>query len=209
MRNRLLRVLAALVLAFAVAPLVVVGPALAAWPTTPLTTYVGSSTPAIKAADLNSFQDAINRGFLGSYSHRGIVVDATGGASVSPVAGAVVVNRAISGTSAPTTTSQIGEVNRGTLPLCWAQVAADGTLNRGFNINSATPIGTGHYEVYCNTIPIDARLVTLATPFTAGFPLIATASAKFSGGHYGAKVFVYNTANTPLNSGFSVMVYGE
>src|SRR5690349_3399956 len=58
-----------------------------AWPLTPLTTYLPGSLPAIKAADLNAIQSAINRGFLGTYSYAGIVVDGVGGQDAAPIAG--------------------------------------------------------------------------------------------------------------------------
>lgn len=60
-----------------------------AWPTTPLTTYLPGSLPAIKSADLNSIQSAINRGFLGTYSYAGLVLDGAGGKDAVPVPGGI------------------------------------------------------------------------------------------------------------------------
>lgn len=49
-----------------------------AWPLTPLTTYVSSTTPAIKAADLNAFQSAINSLYSGTLTLKSLNVDGTG-----------------------------------------------------------------------------------------------------------------------------------
>lgn len=55
-----------------------------AWPLTPLTTYVASSTPAIKASDLNSIQSAINSLYSGALSIKSLYVDGVG-AAASPI----------------------------------------------------------------------------------------------------------------------------
>jgi hypothetical protein len=66
-----------------------------AWPLTALTTYVAGTTPSIKASDLNSIQDAINKTLLGTYTHKIVVADATGGAT--PPAGSTGAFRGIAG----------------------------------------------------------------------------------------------------------------
>lgn len=63
-----------------------------AWPLTPLTTYLPGQLPAIKAADLNAFQNAINRGFAGTYSTAGLVLDGVGGNTVAPAPGSLTAS---------------------------------------------------------------------------------------------------------------------
>src|SRR5262245_51321232 len=60
-----------------------------AWPLTPLTTYLPRGLPPIKAADLMAIQNAINRNFLGTYSHFGLVLDGKGGQDATPAAGSL------------------------------------------------------------------------------------------------------------------------
>jgi hypothetical protein len=67
-----------------------------AWPLTPLTTYLPRGLPPIKASDLNAIQNAINRNFLGTYSHFGLVLDAIGGQDATPNAGSLSAEGSIS-----------------------------------------------------------------------------------------------------------------
>lgn len=205
-----------LLLLLALLPLAV-GPALAAWPTTPLTTYVSGTTPAIKAADLNAFQTAINKGFLGEYTYKGIVVDGTGGAGTTPNAGSVIVSRTASGTTAPTTQLAAGELAKAMVPAGWAQVDATGTLVRGLNIHGqpgalggADHSSAGIMTVTFHLIPTNptqgACFVTSNAPFPRFTECILGADG---GGRLTATVVVWNSAGTLTDSAFFVTAYAE
>ena len=128
-----------------------------AWPITPLTTYVASSTPVIKASDLNDIQTAINRAFLGTYSFRWIKVDGVGGVSSTVTSGSVnavtvetsagigaggnivaqgyiqaagnylQAGLSISSATAPTAAVERGATYYDTAPLAWAKVTNNGS----------------------------------------------------------------------------------
>jgi hypothetical protein len=49
-----------------------------AWPLTPLTTYIANSVPAIKAADLNGIQSAINQLYTGQNTIAKLAIDGMG-----------------------------------------------------------------------------------------------------------------------------------
>ena len=67
-----------------------------AWPSTPLTSYVSNTVPAIKAFDLNSFQMGVNGIINGTYSHKAVVIDGTGGTLATPLSGALILTQSIS-----------------------------------------------------------------------------------------------------------------
>lgn len=110
-----------------------------AWPTTPLTSYLPGSTPPIKASDLNSLQDAINKAFLGKYSFAGLVVDGFGGNPVTPPGGGL---------------SLTGGANIGGGVQC-ASLFAAGNLAAGGNVSAGGSVAVG------------ARALSAAVPGTA------------------------------------------
>ena len=196
------------------------GPALAAWPLTPLTTYNAGTTPVIKAADLNSFQSAINDLFLGNKTHKAISVDTVGG---TPVVGAtpgmiaavnLLVSRTTMGGTTPTATVAPGEVARSATPLCWAQVnGTNATLIKGFNVFSVARNGanTGDFRVLCNSLSAfqtGPAILATCSGF-GGLPCVATASEYLSGGHLGATVRISRLNGNAYDDDFSVVVYGE
>lgn len=73
-----------------------------AWPLTPLTTYVTSSTPAVKATDLNKFQSTTNESMLGTVSFKGFSVDGIGGQATAAPAGTITVTAASTTSINPT-----------------------------------------------------------------------------------------------------------
>jgi hypothetical protein len=131
------------------------------WPLTPLTTYVSSTTPAIRASDLNSFQSAINGLYAGSSSIVGLELDGTGGQSVTPVAGTLRVDgTGIAGTNTtPTPTPQIGRLYRELMPVQYARFNYSGgssgsfTLYQGYNVQTLTHSSTGTFSAQFVTTP--------------------------------------------------------
>lgn len=193
------------------------GPALAAWPLTPLTTYNAGTTPVIKAADLNGFQSAINDLFLGNKTHKAISVDTVGG---TPVVGAtpgmvaavnLLVSRATMGGTTPTATVAPGEIAKASTPLCWAQVTGAGALLKGFNVFSTARNAQGDFRVLCNSFSASQTgpgIVATCTGF-GGQPCVATAFEYLNGGHLGATVRIWRFNGNPVDDDFSVAVFGE
>jgi len=140
-----------------------------AWPLTPLTTYLQSSLPAIKAFDLNAIQDAITRIVRGTYTLFGLVLDGTGGGNAIPPAGGIVASGVIragelvsagpvSATTAtlsanifagaaPTADPGPGTLYADTVPFAAAMFGPGGDFHYGFNVASITSPRVGVYEV--------------------------------------------------------------
>jgi hypothetical protein len=109
---------------------------------------VSNTVPAIKAFDLNSFQSGINGIINGTYSHKSIVVDGTGGALVTPASGALVVTQAALSNTFPNPTVPRGTIYRDQLFSAVAVVDASGTPYKGINLASVTHTMTGIYQVF-------------------------------------------------------------
>lgn len=127
-----------------------------AWPLSPLTSYVGGTTPYIKASDLNSFQSAINGVFGGTLSLKSVVVDGTGGAASSPSAGEIHVSRVVADTSQPSAaTTNKGQIYKESCPTTKGSFRPGfGTPIRwAFGVHSYTKNGLGDYTVVCKEIP--------------------------------------------------------
>ena len=130
-----------------------------AWPTTLLTTYIPNSLPAIKATDLMAIQTAINRGFLGTYSYSGLVLDGVGGQDAVPIpgglktSGAVVAGGPVTlggtamGRTAPTPAPQRNTLYGDSLIFAYGFFYANAQLVYGMNIASCARTGTGTFVV--------------------------------------------------------------
>lgn len=122
-----------------------------AWPSTPLTTYVANSTPAIKAADLNAMQTGTNGIINATYNLQAVVTTTgTPGTVVVPVPGTVTLAGAGTGTTAPTTSVPQGRMYKDSVCIGWARGYWDGAamvLTRGFNVLSLTRNSQGDYTV--------------------------------------------------------------
>lgn len=207
MRRRL-AFLAPLLLALALVPQLL-GPAIAAWPLTPRTTYVSGTTPAIKAADLNAFQAAINSLYAGTGSVVGLTVDGTGGTAVTAPAGLAVVSGRVTDTTAPTATVATGTVGRGQVPFCWGRVNNDSTFVIGANIKSVTSGGAGSTTVTCNGAPPSSILLgTIATNNLTGQRMV-TANSTVIGSDVVVELRGYNQAGASATTSYTFVVYGE
>lgn len=207
MRRRL-AFLAPLLLALALVPQLL-GPAIAAWPLTPRTTYVSGTTPAIKAADLNAFQSAINGLYAGTGSVAGVFVDGIGGSVVTAPAGMVRVSGQVTGSTTPTATLGSGTLGRGSIPFCWARINFDSTFVIGANVTSVTSGAAGRSTITCNGAPPSSlSLGAIATSNTTTARLIA-ATATVVGSDAVVDVYAYSSPGVLATTSFTVLVFGE
>jgi hypothetical protein len=188
-----------------------------AWPTTPLTTYLPASLPAIKSADLNAIQSAINRGFLGTYSYAGIVIDGTGGQDATPVAGglktsgpivaggAVTIGGAAFGKSLPTPIPVPGAIYSDTRIIAAGFFYANATMYGGFNIASIARfpnIATGTFLIGLSVTSGAQMLVPVANGTSN-----CIAQATMQDGKT-IRVDVFNLQGTPIDQPFNLIVVG-
>ena len=142
-----------------------------AWPLTPLTTYLPGQLPAIKAADLMAIQTAINRGFLGTYSFAGLVVDGTGGQDATPTPGGIKTSGGIAaggpvtvggsafGKTVPTPAPIAGAIYQDTRIIAAGFFGANATCLYGYNVSAVarTP-----------NVPTGSFIITLILGSTVG-----------------------------------------
>lgn len=154
-----------------------------AWPLTPLTTYVAGLAPAIKAFDLNSLQNAINRIVGATYSLAALVVDGTGGAIVSAVAGTTQVSATLTETAVPGTARAVGLDCVGTRPFGWVNFTGAGVVKRHYNLKAFTRTGTGSYTAEFHGAPADPDFCFVSgTTTAAGLALMISVKPYLSGG---------------------------
>ena len=184
------------------------------WPATVLTTYIAGTTPTIKAADLNAFQSAIVGLVLGTYSHKAIVVDGTGGAVVSSRPGTVRVSAVDSGTGGgsgnpnlPLASVAAGEFGRALVCMGWAVVSAAGVLLRGVNVKAIGRGGTGQYTITFNASASDpanaCALVNITSSADGAVPGVSTQDD--GSGHVQVQVLTVsvNAPNSGLPNAFT------
>lgn len=190
-----------------------------AWPITPLTTYVAGGLPWISASDLNAIQDAINRIINGTYSHKAVVVDGTGGIVTAGTPGTVRVSSTV---SAYTTTPPfampsvpVGELNSEQVLLGAARCSLSGgaiVACGGFNVREAERVAIGAFLVTFNTaFPDVLRHVPLVSPSAGSGPsrYAALASIGIVSGGYRVGFRVYDSSGSQADPiGFSVVVFG-
>lgn len=189
------------------------------WPSSPLTTYSPGGLPYISASDLNAIQDAINRIINGTYSHKTVVVDGTGGAVTTGTPGTVGVSSTV---SAYTTTPPfampsvpIGELNREQVLLGAVRCSLSGsTISAcgGFNVREVVRNAVGNFLVTFNTaFPDVLRHVPVVSPSAdSGMSRYAAlASVTIVSGGYRVGFRVYDSSGSQADpSGFSLVVFG-
>ncbi len=138
-----------------------------AWPSTPLTTYIASSTPSIKAADLNAIQNAINKIILGTYTIKNLVLDGVGGASTS-LPGPAATNPA-------STVAQRNTLSPSNIPKSWGFIStgASPVVNAGFNIATITYNGSKARITLAQAIT-DTNYCVVATMTTTANLIVPT-----------------------------------
>lgn len=181
-----------------------------AWPSTPLTTYASGTTPAIKAADLNSLQSGVNGIVNATYSLAAVVIDGTGGSVVSPIAGTCRVSASASGTSTPTTQVTWGTMFKEAALFGGAEVSGAGSFVDGYNVLSATRTGAGVYEVIFRGQPTNInRCRVAALSFTNGAAVLCTCeSVAVSGTDTLIQINTWDAAGAAVDARFFVNVWG-
>jgi hypothetical protein len=183
-----------------------------AWPLTKLTTYqIGT---VISPDDLNSIQDGVNRIILGTYSVKGLTVDATGGVISAPTAGTISATGSILGLNVKTTTNAGSTPTKGTVyadNICMAWGAIDqagaATIGTSYGIASVAAVLTGITDVTLN----------ITQTSTNGYSPVAVlknnGSPRFIGvTQQSATVFrveIWNSAGTPTNDQFFFACFGR
>lgn len=188
-----------------------------AWPLTPLTTYLPGSLPAIKSADLNAIQSAINRAFLGTYSYAGLVIDGTGGQDAAPIAGGLKTSGPVvaggpvtaGGTafskSLPTPVPIAGAVYSDTRIIAAGFFYANVTMYCGFNIASIARfpnIANGSFLIGLSVTAGANMLVPVANAMGAFL-----ASATMQDGKT-IRVDIVNLQGQPIDQPFNLIVTG-
>lgn len=184
-----------------------------AWPLTPLTTYVAGLAPAIKAFDLNSLQNAINRIVGATYSLAALVVDGTGGAVVVPVPGTTKVSANLTETTLPGTARSKGTDCIGTRLWGWVNFDGSGVVMRHFNSSSAAGIrtGMGSYTVEFYGAPADPDFCLVSgTVIVAGACRSVQVKPYLSGGgNLALDIRIYDETGALVDAAASVGVWAE
>lgn len=178
-----------------------------AWPLTPLTTYVASTTPAIKASDLNSIQSGVNGIVAATYSLAAVVLDGTGGNVVTPTAGTVKISGSTGvGSSLPTSTIPVGTMYKQHVfaAMIYFQGAASPTIASAINVSSLSRTSAGFYLVNLN-VSI-TNMICMATVQNAG------AAITISAGQTSATQIQLETVNssaTHVDVGATLVVFAN
>jgi len=182
-----------------------------AWPKTPLTTYVADNAPAIKAADLNSLQDATNQIINGTYTLQAVVVDGTGGSAVVPVNGTSKVSAMLTETAVPGTARDSGLDCVGTRVWGWVNFTGAGVLKRGYNVKAFSRTGVGLYTVEFYGAPADPDFCNVqGTAIAAGTAVIVTAKPYLSGGGtLAVDIAIYDAAGALVDAAACVEAKAE
>lgn len=176
-----------------------------AWPRDPMTSYVPGSLPPIKASDLNALQDGVNRAFRGTYSYAGIVVDGTGGNSVTPPPGGVALSARAVGRSQPTPPTPPGVLFADSCVTAFGAVGPDGTLLGGFGIASVARVGAGSYRITTQQeapfgwAPVGSVNTSLIAVLQIGYAAVDA---------FTVNIFSFNNGSwQPLDAAFQFIAY--
>lgn len=168
-----------------------------AWPFSRLRTYIATTPPTIKAADLNEFQDKLIGLFTGTLSTIGLVVDGTGNQVVTPKAGGLTVTGDFSGTVTPTTNLGSGTLGLSNVCQGWARITSAGALVRGHNVKSITKNGVGDYSLTFNWQPAHGtELCPSYSVIGTGVPVTHECESGIDGSGYAVvqvRVFLWAT----------------
>ena len=182
-----------------------------AWPLTPLTTYVAGLAPAIKAFDLNSLQNAINRIVGATYSLAALVVDGTGGAVVVPVPGTTKVSANLTETTLPGTARSKGTDCIGTRLWGWVNFDGSGVVKRHYNLKAFTRTGTGSYTAEFHGAPADPDFCFVSgTTIADGYAHMISVKPYLSGGgNLALQITIHDDTGALVDAAASVGVWAE
>ena len=190
------------------------------WPVgTRFLDFVDNTVPGFTAAFAHALQDAIRKVYDGTQTLKALVVDGVGGAAASPTAGdisasrSVRAGRTVSGTSAPTTKTDAGELTLSCVPVGWARLDGSRALLRGVNVYAVDAgVGTGIYRVTFDRVlgstdcaPHAQLISTSARLFTS-----CAVDASGVGGRVRVTVSVFDSGGVATDpSGLSLTLFGE
>jgi hypothetical protein len=162
------------------------------------------------AADLNSLQDAINRMINATYSHKAVVVDGSGGAIVTPLAGTTLVSANLLEATVPGTSRTRGTDCIGTRPWGMAVITGSGTFKKGFNCKSASRTGVGQYQFEFYGLPSDPTWTNCTgSASSPGTALSLTFQTAAFAGNLLVSVDVRDGANALTDALVNMLVYAE
>jgi hypothetical protein len=121
-----------------------------AWPLSRITTYV-AGVSQIAASAMNSIQDYVIGLYLGTYSHKAIAIDGTGGVASTPPDGTLrVSSTAGGGTSAPTPSVGPGVLYKYMIPHAmgvFTYSAGTPTIRWAHGVSAIADNGTGDLDI--------------------------------------------------------------
>lgn len=211
-----------IVSAVALAALLLVRPATAGLPTSPSTTYVPNSTPAIKAQDLNDLQKYLAGLYSALFSVKALVVDGTGGNAAGATPGTVRVSSTVSAyTTTPPfamPTVPVGQLSREHVILgsvrCLIPLGS-GAISQcgGVNVYSVVRTAAGLFTVtFNNAFPdVNRHVPQLTVELEAGvFNVGAVSNGVITGGRFSVSLIIIKLPMGSLNdpTGFDLTVVG-
>jgi hypothetical protein len=143
-----------------------------AWPLTPIQTFLANVT-RWTAPFANQLQAGVNGIVAGTYSLIGVVVDGTGGATVTPVPGALTLSSAAGSTTVPSPTTVSRKVTYGDMqPFAMAivdQTGGTAVVKWGVNVAGIANNGGGDWTIQLKTAaPALARMGAIACAMVGG-----------------------------------------
>ena len=191
-----------------------------AWPLSRFQDFTDNTVPAIAAAFLHAVQDAQNHVYRGTQTLKALVVDGTGGVAATPTPGdisasrSVRAGRTVSGTTAPTTKTDAGELTMSCVPVGWARLDNVRALIRGVNIYEVNSgLGNGIYQVtFDRVLGAIGASAPIATLYGTSLHLHVSCSIDNlgAGGRVRVTATVYDSGGVATNpGGLIIVLYGE
>lgn len=113
----------------------------------------------------------------------------------------------------------VGTLYRDNAIVAWGRVTATGALDSGFNVESITKVGTGHYKVTLNTsLQSGFSLIPIVTPevdeAVGNVPPVGAANVRFAATNQFAAgtnfdIFVYNGSFNSVDNDLHFIVTGR
>jgi len=195
-----------------------------AWPNSRLLDFIARSIPRISADFLNALQDWIIAVSTATITLKAVVVDGTGGAAATPVAGTVKVSRGAADFTLPLPAIVVGQLNTGQIAAMWGRfTGANGTdlvMQAGLGVHDDFGVGdlslvyvnTGRYEIYTQRgfSVFGGKILGAAWATAVDDGVIASAELlQTGGGRFYVRVSLKSTAGSYVNGAFNAGAFGE
>lgn len=178
-----------------------------AWPLTPYRSMVDGST-FWDAALGNALQTGTNGIVAGTYSLAATVVDGTGGATVSPVAGTSKVSTNLISTATPSPAFVPGTLYKDLVAVAGGYITNGGAaaIGCGFGISSVSRTGAGIVQInLLNTLASTSKCFLTATIATSGTVFWFAGSTTTTAVVIGTT----DTSFTAADKNFAFVLYGS